>query len=366
MPGEPHWRDSPSARHRSSRAAAEQRTATCAPLTPGYCARQPILLRTPSRASSSRSSRHPRTDSSTSAPAVQKAETITQMVDVRSDRRAATRRNRAMPAAADTSASERNNPGSFGFSTHPESSAAPSSNSFRTVDNGVVNRRCRHYRVADPDNPSFRNAMSGGYVFSGASKCGTCPRPGIRCSRPLPFGTVSAMCFIRVLKHLGRAGQAVFRAPKRQRWRLDVRPVVDDRIEIRHLAEQRLHHRVAWPVGAQRPGIPNPRVFVELRFPRRRVVREISEDARVNLLIGRAKISLVGLVDAAPWPFESRIQKTDRVVDDDALGHVRDTEWQIERQACHPSSGRRSRPSRFSDAEAKDSCFAPCRESCKE
>ncbi len=46
-------------------------------------------------------------------------------------------------------------------------------------------------------NPSLRNAMSGGYVFSGASKCGTCPSPGIRCSLPLPLGIVSAMNFIR-------------------------------------------------------------------------------------------------------------------------------------------------------------------------
>ena len=45
--------------------------------------------------------------------------------------------------------------------------------------------------------PSRRNAISGGYVFSGASKCGTCPYPGMRCSRPLPLGILSAMNFMR-------------------------------------------------------------------------------------------------------------------------------------------------------------------------
>ena len=57
-------------------------------------------------------------------------------------------------------------------------------------------RRCLreiHFVV----NPSLRYAMSGGYVFSGASKCGTWPRPGMRCSLPLPFGIVSATNFMR-------------------------------------------------------------------------------------------------------------------------------------------------------------------------
>ena len=40
--------------------------------------------------------------------------------------------------------------------------------------------------------PSFRNASSGGYVLSGASMCGTWPRPGSRSSRAFPLGIVSA------------------------------------------------------------------------------------------------------------------------------------------------------------------------------
>ena len=38
---------------------------------------------------------------------------------------------------------------------------------------------------------SFRKARSGGKVFSGASMCGTCPRPGRRCRRPLPLGATA-------------------------------------------------------------------------------------------------------------------------------------------------------------------------------
>ena len=95
-----------------------------------------------------------------------------------------------------------------------------------------------------------------------------------------------------------------------------------DGIQIRHLPEQRLHHRVARPVGAQRPRVADPRILVELRLPRRRVVREVPEDAGVNLLIRGAEVALVRFVDAAPRTLVARIEQTDRVVDDDALGDI--------------------------------------------
>src|SRR5262249_14773995 len=56
-------------------------------------------------------------------------------------------------------------------------------------------------------SPSFRNATSGGYVFSGAAMCGTWPSPGIRCSRALPLGIVLAMNCIRSLKTAGEPGR---------------------------------------------------------------------------------------------------------------------------------------------------------------
>ena len=124
------------------------------------------------------------------------------------------------------------------------------------------------------------------------------------------------------LEDARRTCQAVFGAAEHERRRLDVLPVIDHRVEVRHLPEKRLHHRVPRPVGAQRPCIANLRILVELRSPRRWIVREVSEDAGVNLLIGRAEVALVGFVDAAPRPLVARIEEADGIVDDDALGDV--------------------------------------------
>src|SRR5215467_4654454 len=69
-----------------------------------------------------------------------------------------------------------------------------------------------HSRVFE--SPSFKNARSGGYVFSGASICGTCPIPGMRYNFAFPFGIVSATNFIRSLKIEADPGRLSSAPPK--------------------------------------------------------------------------------------------------------------------------------------------------------
>jgi hypothetical protein len=61
-------------------------------------------------------------------------------------------------------------------------------------------------------------------------------------------------------------------------------------------------------------------------------MREVAEDAGVNLLVGGRQVALVRLVDAAPGPLVPRIEQADRVVDDDALRHVRVLRRETRRQ----------------------------------
>src|SRR6478672_4511273 len=56
-------------------------------------------------------------------------------------------------------------------------------------------------------------------------------------------------------------GETVLSASEHQGGCLDVCPVVDDGIEICNLTEERLNHRQSWPVGAQRPRVPDARVL---------------------------------------------------------------------------------------------------------
>src|SRR5438067_2551130 len=62
--------------------------------------------------------------------------------------------------------------------------------------------------------PSFKNARSGGYVFSGASMCGTWPMPGMSSSLAFPLGIVSETNFIRSLKMADDPGRLSSAPPK--------------------------------------------------------------------------------------------------------------------------------------------------------
>ena len=91
------------------------------------------------------------------------------------------------------------------------------------------NERCCIPEIHFDVNPSLRNAMSGGYVFSGASKCGTWPSPGMRMQPAVAVGNRVGDELHARLEDARRTGQAVFGAAEHERRRLDVRPVVDDR-----------------------------------------------------------------------------------------------------------------------------------------
>ena len=88
-----------------------------------------------------------------------------------------------------------------------------------------------------------------------------------------------------LLEQRRRAEQHVLGAAERERRHLDVRPVVDDRVGIEHLADQRLHHRQPRPVGAERPRVADARVGLEVRVPRLRVVSDVAAQAGPDALV---------------------------------------------------------------------------------
>ena len=76
---------------------------------------------------------------------------------------------------------------------------APSRPVARGRENQAQPRQERSYFLS----PSLRNATSGGNERSGASRKGTCPRPGSSSRRALPLGMVAAMRFIPSWKAAG-------------------------------------------------------------------------------------------------------------------------------------------------------------------
>src|SRR5206468_4846307 len=82
-----------------------------------------------------------------------------------------------------------------------------------------------------------------------------------------------------------RAEQHVLGAAERERRHLDVRPVVDNRVGVEHLADQGLHHRQPWPVGAERPRVANASIGLEVRIPLLRVVSQVAAQAGPRALV---------------------------------------------------------------------------------
>src|SRR5690349_20334682 len=57
---------------------------------------------------------------------------------------------------------------------------------------------------------------------------------------------------------------------------MDVRPIIDEGVEIDQIADERLDAGEAAPVGAERPGVAHAGVGLELGVPRGRLMRHVA------------------------------------------------------------------------------------------
>ena len=85
-----------------------------------------------------------------------------------------------------------------------------------------------------------------------------------------------------VLRSLGEV-RAVFVAAQHQSLHLDVSPIVDDRIKICHLLDQRANYRESRPVSAERPRIVDAHILFVFRLPPR---DEITSYPLIRSLVG--------------------------------------------------------------------------------
>ena len=101
-------------------------------------------------------------------------------------------------------------------------------------------------RACPESLPSRRKATSGGSAVAGASRCGTCPRPGKSSTRPFPLGMVLARACIRS----GTVPPARAAYPRRRRRRVSAPGcAASHRPPGRHRASGWLAP-VPWPASA--------------------------------------------------------------------------------------------------------------------
>ena len=104
---------------------------------------------------------------------------------------------------------------------------------------------------------------------------------------------------------------------------LDVRPVVDDRIEICNLLIDGAHHGEARPVAAERGSVDDADVLLVLRLP---CVREVALNIGIRclpgLIAGASHGRFVCLLRAVPRLGPAGVGEADRIVEHDALGDI--------------------------------------------
>src|ERR1700733_2735451 len=130
----------------------------------------------------------------------------------------------------------------------------------------------------------------------------------------------------RVGDVFGQCGEilAVSLSTQNQRLGPNVRPVIDDRIQIGDLLINGAHHGEARPIAAECWGVQNAHVLLVLRFPGiGKVALDIGISGLPHLILGARHGCFVGLFRAVPWLAPTYIGQADGIVEYYALGHIR-------------------------------------------